>query len=138
MNTIIVFVLALLGIAAFYLIRRFLKDRRDKQNRDFIENKEHELYSITEAELYLFSVDWCPHCKDTKVIWDRFTSTYTSDKYQITFVEVDCDERENLAKEFNVEEYPTIVMVKDDKKYYYDANIKKETLEKFIDTIMKL
>lgn len=138
MNTILILVGILLGIAAYFLIKSFLKNKRDKERRDFIENTEHEIYNKREAELYLFSVDWCPHCKDTKTIWDKYTTSYKSKKYEITFIEVDCDQRENLAKEFKIEEYPTIVLVKDGKKYYYDANIKKETLDKFIDTIMEI
>ena len=104
----------LLGIAAYYLIKSFIKDKRDKERRDFIENTEHELYK-SEAELYLFSVNWCPHCKETKIIWDKYTTSYKSSKYEIAFIEVDCDKRENLAKEFNIEEYPTIVLVKNGK-----------------------
>ena len=138
MNTIVILVGILLGIASYFMIRSFLKRKKDQERRNFIENSEHELYNKSEAELYLFSVDWCPHCKDTKLVWDKYTTSYESSKYEITFIEVDCDHRENLAKEFKIEEYPTIVMVKNGKKYYYDANIKKETLDKFIDTIMEL
>lgn len=138
MNTIVILVGILLGIASYFMIRAFLKRKKDQERRNFIENSEHELYNKSEAELYLFSVDWCPHCKDTKLVWDKYTTSYESSKYEITFIEVDCDQRENLAKEFKIEEYPTIVMVKNGKKYYYDANIKKETLDKFIDTIMEL
>lgn len=138
MNATLILVGILLGVAAYFLIKSFLKNKRDKERRDFIENTEHELYNKSEAELYLFSVNWCPHCKDTKIIWDKYTTSYNSSKYEITFIEVDCDKRENLAKEFKIEEYPTIVLVKNNKKYYYDANIKKETLDKFIDTIMEI
>ena len=138
MNATLILVGILLGVAAYFLIKSFLKNKRDKERRDFIENTEHELYNKSEAELYLFSVNWCPHCKDTKIIWDKYTTSYKSSKYEITFIEVDCDKRENLAKEFKIEEYPTIVLVKNNKKYYYDANIKKETLDKFIDTIMEI
>ena len=137
MNTIVILVGILLGIAAYFMIRSFLK-RKETKREEILSKTEHELYNKSEAELYLFSVDWCPHCKETKIIWDKYTTSYKSSKYEIAFIEVDCDHRENLAKEFKIEEYPTIVLVKNGKKYYYDANIKKETLDKFIDTIMEL
>ena len=123
MNAMLIFVGILLGVVAYFLINLSLRIKETKR-RDFIENTEHELYNKSEAELYLFSVNWCPHCKDTKIIWDKYTTSYKSSKYEITFIEVDCDKRENLAKEFKIEEYPTIVLVKNNKKYY-DANTKK-------------
>ena len=81
MNTLLILVGILLGVAAYYLIKSFLRNKKERDNRDFIENKEHELYNKSEAELYLFSVDWCPHCKETKIVWDKYTKSYKSSKY---------------------------------------------------------
>ena len=135
--------LTLIGIGLFIVgvifIVRFFKKRGNKNKRDFIENQEFRSKKYDgSAELYLFTVEWCPHCKDTIEKWKNFKKGYVSDKYQITFVEVDCEEKENLANEYKIEEYPTIVLVRNNNKYYYDANIKEETLNKFINTIMEL
>lgn len=129
----------LFAITAIYFIMNYFKRRNQLKKRDFIENSEYKTATkLTEAELYLFMVDWCPHCKETKEVWEKFKQDYKSDKYAIVFKEIDCDEKENLANNFNIEEYPTIVLVNNDKKYYYDANIRPDTLNKFINTIMEL
>ena len=41
-----------------------------------------------------------------------------------------------MCKTYNIKEYPTIVLVNNDKKYIYDANLSKETLDIFIDTVL--
>ena len=124
---------------AIYFIMNYFKRRTQLKKRDFIENSEYKhATNLREAELYLFMVDWCPHCKETKEVWEKFKKEYKSDKYAIAFKEIDCDEKENLANNFKIEEYPTIVLVNNDKKYYYDANIRPDTLDKFINTIMEL
>ena len=139
MRIFLVIISLLFTIAAIYFIRNYFKKRTESKKRDFIENSEYRSsLNLTEAELYLFMVDWCPHCKETKEVWEKFKKEYKSDKYAISFKEIDCDEKENLANNFKIEEYPTIVLVRNDKKYYYDANIRPDTLDKFINTIMEL
>ena len=129
----------LFAIVAIYFIMNYFKKRSQLKKRDFIENSEYKSgTNLTEAELYLFTVNWCPHCKETKEVWDKFKKEYKSDKYAIVFKEIDCEEKENLANKFKIEEYPTIVLVNNDNKYYYDANIRPDTLNKFINTIMEL
>ena len=53
---------------------------------------------------------------------------------KINFFDIDCENKNNklLVKEFKVKEYPTIILLLNDKKYIYDANLNKETLKKFI------
>ena len=134
---LLVFLFLIFSIIAYYMVQRFMKKDKERKNQ-FIENKEFDPYNKYEAELYLFMTSWCPHCKETKPLWEEYKNGYKSKKYEITFIEVDCDEKENMAEMFKIEEYPTIVLVRNNKKYYYDANLSKETLDKFINTIMEL
>jgi thioredoxin-like negative regulator of GroEL len=53
------------------------------------------------------------------------------------FTEIDCDENTNLADNYNIDSYPTIILLVDGKKYIYDAQMNDETLTQFINTIMK-
>jgi thiol-disulfide isomerase/thioredoxin len=95
------------------------------------------------AELIFFYADWCPHCKAAKPIWNDLKSEYenkTISGYQITFTEVDCSEEteevEKLMNQYSVEGYPTIKLIKDGKVIEYDAKPSKETLTKFLSTVL--
>jgi thiol-disulfide isomerase/thioredoxin len=95
------------------------------------------------AELLFFYADWCPHCKAAKPIWNDLKSEYenkTINGYQIIFTEVDCSEEtsevEKLMNQYSVEGYPTIKLVKDGKVIEYDAKPSKETLTKFLETVL--
>jgi protein disulfide-isomerase A6 len=95
------------------------------------------------AELLFFYADWCPHCKAAKPIWNDLKSEYenkTINGYQVTFTEVDCSEEtaevEKLMNQYSVEGYPTIKLIKDGQVIEYDAKPSKETLNKFLNTVL--
>jgi len=95
------------------------------------------------AELMFFYADWCPHCKAAKPIWNDLKAEYenkTINGYRVLFTEIDCSEEtsevEKLMNQYNVEGYPTIKMVKDGQVIEYDAKPSKETLTKFLNTVL--
>ena len=95
------------------------------------------------AELLFFYADWCPHCKAAKPIWNDLKSEYenkTINGYRVTFTEVDCSEEtaevEKLMNQYNVEGYPTIKLIKDGQVIEYDAKPSKETINKFLNTVL--
>jgi thiol-disulfide isomerase/thioredoxin len=95
------------------------------------------------AELLFFYADWCPHCKAAKPIWNDIKSEYenkTINGYKIIFTDVDCSEEtaevEKLMNQYSVEGYPTIKLVKDGQVIEYDAKPSKETLTKFLNTVL--
>ncbi len=95
------------------------------------------------AELLFFYADWCPHCKAAKPIWNDLKSEYNSktiNGYAIIFTDVDCSEEtaevEKMMNQYNVEGYPTIKLVKDGQVIEYDAKPSKETLTKFLNTVL--
>jgi len=99
--------------------------------------------SSNNAELMFFYADWCPHCKTAKPIWNDLKSEYenkTINGYKVIFTEVDCSEEttevEKLMNQYSVEGYPTIKLIKDGQVIEYDAKPSKETLAKFLNTVL--
>ena len=95
------------------------------------------------AELLFFYADWCPHCKAAKPIWNDLKSEYenkTINGYKVVFTDVDCSEEtaevEKLMNQYSVEGYPTIKLLKDGQVIEYDAKPSKETLTKFLNTVL--
>jgi thiol-disulfide isomerase/thioredoxin len=130
--TVIVFII--FSSVAYYMYKKFFKP-----SKSFITNNEFNSVNKTkEAELILFYTLWCPHCKTTKESWDalKSNSRYNNNKYVVSFTEIDCDKESAYADSFNIKEYPTIILLKGDKKYIYDANLSEDTLDLFINTIM--
>jgi thiol-disulfide isomerase/thioredoxin len=128
--TIIVFII--FSSVAYYMYKKFFKP-----SKSFITNNEfNSVNKVQEAELILFYTLWCPHCKTTKESWDAIKSNNRYNKYVISFTEIDCDKESAYADSFNIKEYPTIILLRGDKKYIYDANLNEDTLDLFVNTIM--
>jgi thiol-disulfide isomerase/thioredoxin len=99
--------------------------------------------SSKQAELLFFYVDWCPHCKTAKPVWEELRSEYqnkTINGYTITFTEVNCtEETAEIVKQidkYKIEGYPTIKLLKDGQIIEYDAKPSKETLVQFLQTVL--
>ena len=95
------------------------------------------------AEIMLFSVDWCPHCKTAKPVWDELKTEYqnkTINGYSILFTEINCTtetaEIEKLIAKYKIEGYPTIKLLKDGQIIEYDAKPTKDTLVQFLNTAL--
>ena len=135
--TIVMLISLLLIGVAIYFYKSYLKK---KLNKDYVPNKEFvpgPREDLSVATLYFFYTDWCPHCKTARPEWDAFKeeigdSVIKSKK--IKFVEVDCEKNGKEAEKFNVEGYPTIILVIGNKVIEYDAKTSKESLHQFLDT----
>ena len=74
---------------------------------------------------------------ENKSIKSSFT---TINGYKIVFTEIDCSEEsaevEKLMNQYNIEGYPTIKLLKDGQIIEYDAKPSKETITKFLNTVL--
>lgn len=102
-----------------------------------------EQSSNSDAEIMFFFADWCPHCKKAKPHWDEVKQSYSGkvvNGYTMVFTEVDCsketEEMKKTTAEYEIEGYPTIKLIKDGQVIEYDAKPDKDTLEKFISTVV--
>ncbi len=96
-----------------------------------------------EAELMLFFVDWCPHCKTAKPAWNDVKSEYenkTINGYKVIFTEINCTQEtaevEQAMNKYNIEGFPTIKLLKDGQVIEYDAKPTKDTLTQFLNTVL--
>jgi thiol-disulfide isomerase/thioredoxin len=141
---IILVILIFLGIAVYY----YYKVVSPKTATSYYANSENKPVMGSsarskQAELLLFSVDWCPHCKTAKPIWDSLKQEYqgkTINGYNVIFTEVNCTnenpEVEKLMNTYKVEGYPTIKLLKDGQVVDYDAKPNKETLNQFLNSVL--
>lgn len=139
----ITYVLIALGLILFsiYLYRHYSSSTTAyKANR---ENIPVDSRKNNHAELILFTVDWCPHCKTAKPEWENLKSEYenkTINGYNIIFTEHNCTaesaEVEELMNKYKIEGYPTIKLLKDNQVIEYDAKPTKATLEQFLNTVL--
>jgi thiol-disulfide isomerase/thioredoxin len=92
------------------------------------------------AQLYLFKVDWCPHCKKAKPVFDEVEKEINSrpiNGYIVSFKTIDCEAEPDMADKFKVEGYPTIKLVKDGEVIEYDAKPDKEKIIEFLTTVLQ-
>jgi thiol-disulfide isomerase/thioredoxin len=130
-------ILLLLGIFIIFIIisvivyKKYIKKMAYNPNNEYIK-------SDKKGQLMLFYAAWCPYSKTTLKQWYAYKEKYsTSGDYSISFSEIDCDENTNLADKYSIDEYPTIILIVDEIKYIYDAQMNDTTLTQFINTIMK-
>lgn len=98
--------------------------------------------------IYMFHVDWCPHCKKALPEWTMFKDEYNGKQVNGFIVEcqdIDCTDKNNtsvsqLLDKYKVEQYPTIkgvvpVAGGKDLEVEYDAKVTKTNLEQFVMSI---
>lgn len=91
------------------------------------------------AQLFLFKVEWCPHCKTAKPVFDEVEKDLGGRQingYNVVFKTVDCEADPDLADKFKIEGYPTIKMVKDGQVIEYDAKPEKDKIKEFLSTVL--
>jgi len=139
-TTIIMYVMIVvfLILIGYFTYKQFMTNTSYKPNRENMNNSSNK-----EAELILFYVDWCPHCKTAKPEWEKLKTEYESKQingYNIVFTEYNCTnetaEIEQLMNQYKIEGYPTIKLLKDNQIIEYDAKPSKATLEQFLNTVL--
>ena len=117
-------------------------------NPDYVPNREFtDGEGSNTADLFMFSVDWCPYSKAAKPVWKKLTEKYNGQEVNGTLlqvIEIDGDkqaqELENFESKYlngkKIDGYPSIYMVKDDKVVEYEAKPKLDTLKEFINSVL--
>ena len=127
-------------IVAIYLYNKYVTPMVDNK---YVANNEFQQKSddsdLQNVELYIFTVNWCPHSKKAIPIWEQLKEEYsnkTFNNYNINFIQVDGEENPSLADKYKVEGYPTIKMVKGNQVIEYDAKPSLEHLKEFLNSTL--
>lgn len=137
-NVLMIFLAVFLIVAIYYIYTKYFSNGVGKT----IENMENPSGDKT-AELMLFHVDWCPHCKTAKPEWEQVKAAYQNkpiNGYKVMFTEINCTdetpEKVKMIETYKIEGYPTIKLVKDNQVIDFDAKPTKDTLTKFLNTVL--
>lgn len=111
-------VVILFALASWYVYVSYVKPYLSSYNANY-EYKDSDGSKPT-AEFIMFFVTWCPHCKNAKSNWEKFTEQYngkTKHGYDIIVKKIDCTNENDafvkqLQDKYNIEGYPTIVLNK--------------------------
>jgi len=141
-------ILVSLAIILFISIGIYLVKKLLSNKASFSSNREHDSASSTEnsnkvANMLLFYVDWCPHCKTAKPEWEQMKEEYDGKQingYTLVFTEYNCTDEtpeiEGLMDKYKIDGYPTIKLVKDNQVIEYDAKPTKSTMIQFLNTVL--
>jgi hypothetical protein len=137
-NVLMIFLAIVFIIVIYYIYTKYFSKGFGRT----IENMENQSGDKT-AELMLFHVDWCPHCKTAKPEWDQVRAQYENKSingYKVMFNEINCTDetpdKVKMIETYKIEGYPTIKLVKDNQVIDFDAKPTKETLTKFLNTVL--
>ena len=82
-------------IAAYYVFKNYVKPKLNPnyvENREFAPTAQGDGEDEGVADLYMFKVDWCPHCKKALPIWEDLAAEYQGKNingYKLNFILVD-------------------------------------------------
>jgi thiol-disulfide isomerase/thioredoxin len=103
----------------FFLIYLFLNNLFSKNNFQNISNNQLNNNITNNIKIYYFNASWCYHCQQFKPIWNNFVNSI-SDSDHITPINLNCDnnkDNNDLINKYNIEGFPTIIIVYNDNKY---------------------
>ena len=158
----IAFISILFIIAAYYVYQKtYVQKKKEQQFADVANSTDRK----PTAEIFMFHVDWCPHCLKAKPEWEQFKRQYDNTEingYLLRCYDIDCTDDSgttdvsidtgnktatgiaptptkiaDIIRKFGIESYPTIKMVKDDYTVDFDAKITKSSLDQFVHTVLK-
>ena len=137
------FVFVLFLLISIYLYNKFIKTNNTKENK--FKDVANTGNNNREINLIMCHVDWCPHCKKALPEWKAFCDQYNNTEmngYTITCNSEgtnctdDSDPKiKTIISDFNIVSYPTVILMKDKKRYDFDAKITSQNLAQFIKSV---
>jgi thiol-disulfide isomerase/thioredoxin len=124
-------------VVTFYVYNKYVTPLVEK---NYIPNNEFPMKDkVDEVDIYLFTVNWCPHSKKALPVWEELKTEYNQqifNGYKLNFIQVDGEENQELADKYKVEGFPTIKLVKGTQIIEYDAKPTTEHLKEFLNSVL--
>ena len=123
-------------VIAYYVYNKYvtpLVDNTYVPNNEFTKPSDIE----EQVDIYLFTVEWCPHSKNALPIWEEIKQEYNNKKfnnYKLNFIQIDGEENQELTDKYKVDGFPTIKLVKGTQIIEYDAKPSVEHLKEFLNS----
>jgi thiol-disulfide isomerase/thioredoxin len=99
---------------------------------------------VDTLNVYFFTADWCPHCRNAKPEIDNFEKEYNDKQihgHTIKIIRVDCTDSEETSvaeqiNKFSVTSFPTVKIADGNgNKFEFDAKITKDNLVGFVESV---
>lgn len=89
--------------------------------RDTYQEEEEEEISLDgdKPMIMNFNTDWCYYSKKFQPIWDDFSKKMKAKNITIKDIKCDKSDNESLCAKYDVEGFPTVKLVKNNKVYEY-------------------
>ena len=122
--------LIIIGIGYYVYLKKY-----KIYDTQFIPNDEYKP-EPQKIECILFYTTWCPHCKQTLKDWAKYK--VNNEHENAIFSEIDCDKHVDKADYYQIDSYPTIILLYKGNKYIFDSNFTDESMDKFVSTVLKI
>ena len=137
-------VVCLLLASIIYVYNQYVAPKLDKSYHDNQEYHDDGYDESSYAEITMFHVDWCPHCKNSLPVYDEFAQKYDNkviNGYKLKVVKLNCTNDEDpqvksALDKYNIEGYPTITLSKNGELITFDAQPEVESLEQFVNEVL--
>jgi thiol-disulfide isomerase/thioredoxin len=122
-------------IAIFILLFLYL------YNSPAIVSKKESFANLeTPSSFMMFYTDWCPHCTHAKPEFKKVMEKCSSGELngkKIVVKMINAEENKDLAREYKVEGYPTLIFTKDGKNYTYEGNRTEKDMMSYLETMLR-
>jgi thiol-disulfide isomerase/thioredoxin len=86
-------------------------------------------------DLMLFKAEWCGYCKTFLPVWNSLKKM-DNFKSKFNFITYDSDEHKNEFEQYKVNEYPTLIIKKDEKNFdEYSGPREMEHMIEFLENL---
>jgi thiol-disulfide isomerase/thioredoxin len=133
-------ILILCALVANYGYKHFYKKNQSQSKFSDVANADRR---DKVANVLFFHVDWCPHCKTALPEWNAFVNQYNGEQingFKVECVDIDCTKETPdvtaAMNKYNIESFPTVKMLKDEKIIDFDSKITTSTLQQFCTTML--
>jgi thioredoxin-like negative regulator of GroEL len=100
--------------------------------RDMYQEEEENLFNNDEPIIINFNTDWCYYSKKFQPIWDEFTKKMNGKNIVVKDVKCDISQNESICAKYDIEGFPTIKLIKNNKVYEFNGRRTVSDLTNFV------